>query len=140
MSTAYLNIGTNLGDKHANIERAICAIENNLNVRCRRSLIMESDAWGFESQNRFLNIAIAVEITCSPIELLQKVKSIEQELGTAGHRNADGSYADRLIDIDIMVIDDIVMETPQLTLPHPHIEDRVFFLTPLKELYPDWKK
>lgn len=131
---AYLNIGTNLGDKSRNIEDAISSIENEFHAKALRSKIIESEPWGYNSRNSYLNIGIAIECGVSPTILLSKLHNIEKNLGSASHRNADGSYADRLIDIDIMAIDNLHIDLPNLKVPHPHLYDRPFFSLPYKEL------
>ncbi|MBQ7689768.1 MAG: 2-amino-4-hydroxy-6-hydroxymethyldihydropteridine diphosphokinase [Muribaculaceae bacterium] len=134
----YFNIGTNLGDRHQNVGRAIAAL-CALGTRCRVSKPMESEPWGFDSANRFLNVGVALDLDLPPHEVLDCVHDIERRLGSAAHRHADGSYADRLVDIDIMAIDDphgqpVDINTPTLTVPHPHLHDRDFFLLPYQQL------
>lgn len=134
----YLNIGTNLGDRHANLRRAIVALSAGTGG-CMVSDIIESEPWGFASSNRFLNVGVAVDSTLEPHDLLDWLHDIEHRLGSASHRNADGSYTDRLVDIDIMAIDDeqgnpVVIDTPTLQVPHPHLNDRDFFLIPYHQL------
>lgn len=139
MPTIYLNIGTNLGDRLANINKAIALIEEKLCCFSKRSEIYESQPWGFLSENPFYNICISVESDINPHKLLQIVKQIECEMGSSVHRAPSGDYADRIIDIDIIAIDDVVITTPELTVPHPHLLDRPFFLIPLKQIAPSWK-
>ena len=131
---AYLNLGTNLGDKIQNIENAINAIEIALDGKSIRSSIIESEPWGFDSANMFLNIGIAIKTDLSPLELLKTIKEIEQQLGSGSHRNSNGDYADRLIDIDIMAMDDLEFKSELLTIPHPQLNNRVFFESPYNEL------
>lgn len=130
----YLNIGSNLGDRRANLEAAISAVEAELGVRARRSDIVESEPWGFHSDHAFLNIGIAVETDLTPLQLLSRLQRIERSLGSGSHRNPDGSYADRLVDIDIMDIDGFTSSSKRLTVPHPHLFDRDFFLQPYNQL------
>ena len=136
---AYLNIGTNLGNLQANIDRAVNLVEDHLGCHAHRSHPVESEPWGFESDNRFCNIGIAVETELTPHELLDTLKGLEKEMGCYTHRNADGGYADRLIDIDIMAIDGVEMHTERLTVPHKHLYDRDFFLKPYMELKEEMK-
>ena len=135
----YLNIGTNLGNRQNNINHAIALIESRLGVVCKRSSIVESEAWGYESPNQFMNIGIAFESDIDAEEMLKTVKHIESILGSASHRTARGDYADRLIDIDIVAIDEISLSTPNITIPHSHLHERSFFLQPMCELNEDWK-
>ncbi|MBR1803994.1 MAG: 2-amino-4-hydroxy-6-hydroxymethyldihydropteridine diphosphokinase [Muribaculaceae bacterium] len=134
----YLNIGTNLGNRRKNLKRAIDALRAN-STHCQVSQVVESDPWGFESQNRFLNVGIAIDSDMAPHDMLDKLHHIERSLGSASHRDARGGYVDRLVDIDIMAIDDehgnpITINTPTLQVPHPHLYDRSFFLTPYRQL------
>ncbi|MEG1915606.1 MAG: 2-amino-4-hydroxy-6-hydroxymethyldihydropteridine diphosphokinase [Muribaculaceae bacterium] len=139
MHTAYINIGTNLGNKAKNIDTAITEIEQALSTKSRRSEIVHSKPWGYSSTNDFMNIAIAIDTMLSPQTLLNTLQVIERRIGTSNHRNNDGTYADRLIDIDIMAIDDLIVNTPTLTIPHPHMLTRPFFLIPMLQLAPHWK-
>lgn len=96
--------------------------------------IVESEPWGFESVNSFLNICAAFETAEDPLQVLDAMQQIERSISPASHRNPDGTYADRLIDIDIVHIDGVQLHTPRLTLPHPHLEDRDFFLNPFRQV------
>lgn len=134
----YLNIGTNLGDRRANLRRAIAALSAGTGG-CMVSDVIESEPWGFASSNRFLNVGVAVDSALEPHALLEWLHDIEHRLGSASHRNADGTYADRLVDIDIMAINDeqgepVVIDTPTLQVPHRHLNDRDFFLIPYHQL------
>lgn len=129
----YINIGSNLGNRLMNLTRAVSAIEKQFGW-FELSHHIESDAWGYESKNKFLNVGMAFISDLVPTDVLHILQDIEKSINPATHRNADGSYKDRMIDIDIMAVDDMVMNTPELTLPHPHLNDRPFFLEPFKEL------
>ncbi len=100
---------------------------------------VESKPAGFDSPHRFLNVAMLFQSDMQPQEVLERLQSIEKSLSPEPHRNPDGTYRDRLIDIDIVAIDDLTINTPSLTVPHPHLADRRFFLEPLKEIAPQWK-
>jgi 2-amino-4-hydroxy-6-hydroxymethyldihydropteridine diphosphokinase len=135
----YLNIGSNLGDREGNLWAADLRLSLDLGLVTARSAIVESEPWGFESDNGFLNRGIAVESRFSPIEALNIIHDIEYELNHGhGHRDADGNYVDRLVDIDIMAIDDLVIDLPSLQVPHRHMPRRDFFLKPMAELAPEW--
>jgi 2-amino-4-hydroxy-6-hydroxymethyldihydropteridine diphosphokinase len=136
--TFYLNIGSNLGDCTANLHHAIEALESALHTSAQVSSIIESQAWGYSSDNIFYNIGVAIDSDIAPQEMLTITQRIERELGSASHRNADGSYCDRLVDIDIIAVDDIVVNTPTLTIPHPLMHKREFVLAPMAELAPQW--
>ncbi|MFI3239013.1 MAG: 2-amino-4-hydroxy-6-hydroxymethyldihydropteridine diphosphokinase [Bacteroidales bacterium] len=130
----YLNIGTNLGDKATNLYKAIMLIEHSLQCECTLSDTIESEPWGYESTNTFLNIGVALNANITPEELLDKIHQIEQHMGSTTHRNESGEYIDRLIDIDIIAIDNMVINTPQLKIPHPELSHRPFVYLPLKQL------
>ena len=102
------------------------------------SSIVESEPWGFESDNRFLNLGVKLSSNLLPMEMLDRIHDIEHRLGSASHRDRHGHYIDRLVDIDIVAIDDMVIDTPVLQIPHPHLPDRDFFLKPMIQLAPDW--
>ena len=130
----YLNIGTNLGDRHDNLRRAIQALTGGTGD-CMVSPVVESEPWGFASDNRFLNVGLALDSDLEPLAMLERIHGIERQLGSASHRDAHGGYVDRLVDIDIMAIDDaeghpVTIDLPTLQVPHPHLHDRDFFLKP----------
>lgn len=138
MATAYINLGSNIGDRRSTIERAVAAIEADLGVSARRSQWVESEPCGFDSPNRFVNLGIAVDIDLEPIELLRRLQSVEKSIDPSSHRDAEGRYIDRVIDIDLIAVDHLVVDTPELTLPHPRMKERPFVMGPLLELCPDW--
>lgn len=129
----YINIGSNLGDRYLNIGKAVEAIEHRFG-RLVISNMVESEPWGFDSTNLFVNVGIAFEAEEDPEDVLRMLQAIEREISPASHRNPDGSYADRIIDIDIMEAEGVEMHTPILELPHPRLAERPFFLEPLLEL------
>ena len=136
----YLNIGTNLGDRQENLRRAIEALTGDT-TGWVVSPVVESEPWGFESENRFLNIGLALDSDMEPLAMLDRIHDIERQLGSAAHRNAQGGYVDRLVDIDIMAIDDahgrsLTIDLPTLQVPHPHLRDREFFWQPYLFLRP----
>ena len=134
----YLNIGSNIGDRRDNLYRAVVAIEAGTTA-CVVSSIVESEPWGYESANRFMNLGVWLVSGLEPHDMLEHIHDIERRLGSASHRDARGNYIDRLVDIDIMAIDDLVIDTPTLQVPHPHLPERDFFLIPLQQLAPDWR-
>lgn len=131
----YLSLGTNLGNKEENLRTAMTLIEEQVGTITSQSALYASAPWGFDSENTFLNNAIAVETSLTPEELLSTTQRIEHTLGRT-HKSVDGQYSDRLIDIDILLYDDVVMHTPSLTLPHPLMHRRLFVLEPLSEIAP----
>lgn len=138
--TYYFNIGSNLGDRTANISRAVTEIISRCKaVACRESIPVVSDPWGFSSPNKFINVGLAAEIDMQPLDVLGILHDIENGMGSDSHRSPSGSYQDRIIDIDIMAIDELIVSTDSLSVPHPHLTDRIFFLKPMAELAPDWR-
>ena len=138
MATAYINLGSNIGDRRSTIERAVAAIEADLGVSARRSQWVESEPWGFDSPNRLVNLGIAGDTDLEPIELLRRLQAVEKSIDPSSHRAAEGRYIDRVIDIDLIAVDHLVVDTPELTLPHPRMKERPFVMGPLLELCPDW--
>lgn len=134
----FLNIGSNLGNVRLNISRALRAIEEKYGY-FETSRIVESRPWGFVSPNTFANIAVMVVTDRSCAEVLSDIKEIESRLSPMPHRDDRGGYVDRVIDIDIMAADDTVIDTDELTVPHPHLAERHFFLEPFDELAPLWR-
>ena len=133
----FLNVGTNMGDRRDNLYRAVVALAAG-SGGCAVSSIVESEPWGFESDNRFLNLGVWLVSDLEPQAMLDRIHDIERRLGSAAHRNEAGGYIDRLVDIDIVAIDDRVIDTPALQVPHPHLPERDFFLKPMMQLAPDW--
>ncbi|MDE6296384.1 MAG: 2-amino-4-hydroxy-6-hydroxymethyldihydropteridine diphosphokinase [Muribaculaceae bacterium] len=129
----YINIGTNLGNRRLNLSKAVAAVEREFGY-FEISKVVESEPWGYDSTNMFLNVAMMFESDEEPVDVLHKLQAIEKSLSPESHRNADGSYKDRLIDIDIMAIENVEVDLPELKVPHPHLFDRPFFINPLKEL------
>lgn len=129
----YLSLGSNLGDKEANILRAIEKIQEMIGDVVRQSSLLRTEPWGFESDNMFVNAAVCVETMLTPHELLFKTQQIERELGRT-HKSVNGEYHDRIIDIDILLYDDIVVDDPDLKIPHPLMKERDFVMIPLKEI------
>lgn len=133
MATVYLGLGTNLGDKEANLRTAIYKLQEKIGKQVSLSSFYETAPWGFESDHSFLNAAIGLETSLSPIEILHITQEIEKELGRT-KKSVNGSYSDRLIDIDILLYDTLVLQTPELTIPHPLMTERDFVMKPLIEI------
>ena len=137
--TYYINIGTNLGDRQANIAAAVSALEHLTGAKALCSDAVTSPPWGYQSNNEFLNMAVSIDSDIAPAHMLALLKRIEDEVGTSVHRNAQGEYCDRIIDLDIMAIDQLTISTPSLTVPHPHLAERIFFVEPFLQLAPQWR-
>lgn len=139
MATLYLSLGTNLGDRQKNLSTALELIGREVGTVVSASDPMETDPWGFESANRFLNMAAKVQTNLQPFEVLHATQDIERKLGRT-QKSVDGEYHDRLIDIDILLYDNLVMNTPELTIPHPLMYEREFVMKPLLQIAPELKK
>lgn len=133
MHTVYLSLGSNLGDREATMRRAIGLLNERAGSVDRQSSFIETEPWGFESTNRFLNMCVRLLTTLSPEQLLLATKQIERELGRT-QKSVNGQYHDRPIDIDILMYDDVHIDSNDLTLPHPHMQEREFVMKPLREI------
>lgn len=138
MPTAYINIGSNKGDRLAHIEQSVALIEQMCQCPARRSTLIKSSPWGYFSNNEYLNLGIVVETSIEPLHLITGLLDIEHSISTDSHRDQKGNYVDRCIDVDLIAVDDIVIESDMLTLPHPRMHLREFVLRPMDELIPDW--
>ena len=136
MHKVYLGLGTNLGDKEANLKAAIEEIRKRVGEVTSQSAFYASEPWGFESDNSFLNAVCCVSTELTPIEVLHITQEIERELGRS-KKSVNGIYSDRMIDIDILLYDDLHIQTPELTIPHPLMRERDFVIIPLREIAPD---
>ena len=132
----YLGLGTNLGNKRENLTRAIEALSLALGKCVTQSSFIETEPWGFESNNSFLNCVAAFDTDIAPLELLDTTERIERMLGRT-QKSLDGNYHDRVIDIDILLYGDNIIESDRLTIPHPLMHSRTFVLEPLAEIAPD---
>lgn len=133
MHTIYLSLGTNLGSREDNLERALRLLQEQVGALLRRSSVHETTPWGFESSHMFLNLCVCMATSLSPLQLLAATKQIERQLGRT-QKSAHGHYADRLIDIDILLYDDAHINEPGLVIPHPHMYEREFVMMPLNEI------
>lgn len=130
---AYLSLGSNLGDRHATMQSALLLLGKQAGTVDRVSSAIETEPWGFKSANKFLNMCVRITTTLSPEQLLATTKDIELQLGRTT-KSVNGQYHDRPIDIDILTYDDLHINTPSLTLPHPHMHERDFVMIPLREI------
>ena len=132
----YLGLGTNLGDKEQNLRMSVKKIEERIGNVVSLSAFYATAPWGFSSENSFLNAAVCVETTLLPLQVLEETQRTERELGRT-EKSVNGLYADRLIDIDLLLYDDRVMDAEGLVLPHPLMTERRFVMEPLSEIAPD---
>ena len=133
MNKIYLALGTNLGDRLANLRDAINALAPDVSV-LRESTVYETPPWGYTDQPAFLNMVVEAETSLRPRALLGYLKQREDELG----RVKNFRYGPRHIDLDILFYDDLVLEDERLQIPHPRLHERAFVLVPLNDLAPDF--
>ena len=143
---AYLGLGSNLGDREETIRRAIELIGEQAGTVEAQSALYYSDPWGFESEHGFVNAVVRISTTLTPHKLLDVTQAIERQLGkTARHATErklitssssllTSHYHDRPIDIDILLYDDLTIDTPRLKIPHPLMHERPFVMEPLNSL------
>jgi len=141
MQELIIGLGSNLGDRRKNIETAIELIRAQIGPVAAVSTFIETEPWGFESNNQFLNCAVIIEVgdendangRLSPSGIIEILQSIESGFG----RVRTGVYTDRAIDLDILFYSDRIINEPGLTVPHPKLHERDFILMSLMELCPD---
>jgi 2-amino-4-hydroxy-6-hydroxymethyldihydropteridine diphosphokinase len=135
MNNVYLLIGGNMGERMANL----AAARNSINIDCGRitatSSIYETEAWGYKEQPAFLNQALLIETSLEAEKLMEEILKIEMALG----RKREIPLGPRIIDIDIIYFNDEIINTSNLTIPHPSMADRKFVLMPLTEISPDYR-
>lgn len=141
MAKVYIGLGTNLGDKEENLRAAVQKIEMQIGKLVSLSAFYITAPWGFHSDNHFLNAAACIDTDLPPLEVLQKTQEIERELGRK-HKSVGGAYSDRLIDIDLLMYDDLILSTTspegaELNLPHPLMAERDFVMKPMAEIAPE---
>ena len=136
MAEALLALGGNLGNPRDTLDRAIAMLCDGTEVRLTaRSSDYSTPPWGVEDQPRFVNLAVAVETTLAPHALLERAQAVERALGR--NRAIERRFGPRTADIDLIAYDDLVLDTPDLTLPHPRLFERAFVLVPLAEIAPN---
>ena len=130
--TVYLALGSNLGDRLTNLKQAIASLPPQMEVQAK-SFVYETPPWGYEDQPKFLNQVIKARTYLDPEPLLKHLKRLEVALG----RKESFPNGPRLIDIDILFYDDLVLKTALLTIPHPRLHERGFVLLPLMDINPN---
>jgi 2-amino-4-hydroxy-6-hydroxymethyldihydropteridine diphosphokinase len=128
----YLALGSNLDNRLANLKQAISLLPPQMTVRAK-SRVYETPPWGYTEQDHFLNQVVKATTYLEPEPLLKHLKRLELAMG----RKESFLYGPRLIDIDILFYDDLILDTPLLTIPHPHLHERGFVLLPLMDIAPD---
>ncbi len=130
----YLGLGSNLGNRKKLLLQAIRLISEQVGKVTRQSSLIETEPWGFESNNKFLNAVILCETTKTPREVLEITQQIERDMGRT-KKSVSVGYSDRTVDIDILLYDDLTIDEPDLKIPHPLMHKRDFVIIPLKEIY-----
>ena len=133
MPTVFIGLGTNLGKRRRNLAAARRMLGPDLRLTAE-STVIETAPWGYPDQPDFLNQVVRAETGLDPAAVLSALKSIEASLG----RTPTFRYGPRLIDLDLLYYDDLVLDDPGLTIPHPRLHERDFVLRPLAEIAPDW--
>ncbi len=133
MNSVFLGIGTNIGNRFENIQKAKQALSNfSQIVAC--SSVYETDAWGYTEQAPFLNLVVEMNTSLAPLRLLKQLKKTEKQLG----RIKSFRWGPRLIDLDILFYNNRIVRLPLLTIPHKELHNRAFVLVPLAEIAPDY--
>lgn len=135
----FLGLGTNLGDREANLKAAVEQINKRVGEVTSLSAFYVTEPWGFESSHPFLNAVCRVDTVLTPHEVLAVTQDIERMIGRT-KKSVNGCYSDRPIDIDILIYDDCRLNTPELTIPHPLMHKRDFVMKPLGEIAPELVK
>lgn len=133
MAIVYLSLGSNLGNRRRIVKDTIQMIGQKVGPVLRQSSLIETDPWGFESPNKFINACVCCHTVLSPRELLQATQQIEKVMGRTG-KSTNGEYHDRIIDIDILLYNDVHIDEPDLKIPHPLMKERDFVMKPLSEI------
>ena len=134
-STVIAGLGSNLGDRFAALGRAMDLIREEAGVITAASSVWETEPWGFDADDLFLNMVVVIRTTLDPARLMQLFRSIEGRMGRK--RSGGGQYESRLIDLDILLWDNRVITLPGLEVPHPKLHSRRFVLEPLAEVAPE---
>lgn len=138
MERCVVLFGSNMGDKEQIFMQACLLINNRCGTIFDLSAAYESEPWGFEAEEWFLNRAIVLETELAPEPLLKELLDIEKELGRVRHPEVEG-YCSRTVDLDLLYYGDRVVLTPRLTIPHPRLHLRRFALVPLCDVMPDFR-
>lgn len=140
MSVAHFNIGSNIGHRATNIDCAVSYLGRRVGrvIACSRPV--ETAPWGFDSENQFLNVGVNIETRLTPLEIIAEIQAIEHDLAPEeSHRDSNGNYVDRSVDIDLICYGNSVSNDPIAIVPHPRMHLREFVLMPLVELMPEWE-
>ena len=134
MNTVYIQLGSNIGERESFITKSMYKVEDDIGKIITASSIFETTAWGNKNQNNFLNSVIEIKTPFDAFTILQKSQEIENNLG----RERSDKWGERTIDIDILFYNNKIINTKELTVPHPLIQKRKFVLVPLSEIAPNY--
>jgi 2-amino-4-hydroxy-6-hydroxymethyldihydropteridine diphosphokinase len=134
MKIVFLGIGTNLGNRKSNLEQAVARIKEYIGPVLNSSSVYETEPWGFQADDKFLNMVVKVETELTPSGLLGRILMIESLLG---RQRGSERYSSRVIDIDILFYEDMIVDEKSLKIPHPLLHERKFVLIPLCEIASD---
>jgi 2-amino-4-hydroxy-6-hydroxymethyldihydropteridine diphosphokinase len=135
VANVYISLGSNLGNKQSNLDKAIDQLQQRAGVVRQKSTIYQTEPWGYASFNNFLNQVVHVTTDHTPSQLLTILLKIESDLGR--QRVSEG-LQDRVIDLDILFFDDQVISSDKLKIPHPRLHERLFMLEPMAEIAPNF--
>lgn len=135
----FLGLGSNMGDRAANLRAAANLISKNIGKIAKKSHVYETQPWGNTAQETFLNQVVMVNTTLDPRDLLDKISKIERELGRERREKDQEKWGPRTIDVDILFYGKRVVRDKGLEIPHPELHKRAFVLVPLMEIAPDWE-
>lgn len=135
MNKVFLGLGTNMGNREANLKEAVAKIGESIGEILNVSSVFETEPWGFDAELNFFNMAVEVETSHTPSGVLGAILMIEAQLGRI--RTAK-QYSSRVIDIDILFYEDLIMDEIALKIPHPLLSSRKFVLVPLNEIAPEF--
>ncbi|MEE2700282.1 MAG: 2-amino-4-hydroxy-6-hydroxymethyldihydropteridine diphosphokinase [Bacteroidota bacterium] len=134
MNTIFLQLGSNMGEREVYLQNAITLIAEGIGIIQKKSKVYESVPWGVENQNNYLNQVLQIKSEFSAEDVLEKVLQIEDEIG----RIRNEKWGERIIDIDILFFNDLIIEKEGICIPHIHLHSRKFVLLPLNEIVPDF--
>lgn len=133
LHTVYLSLGSNIGNRKRNMRDAVRYLEANVGTVLRKSDLLETEPWGFASPNLFINMCVCIKTPLLPQQLLEVTQAIERKMGRT-EKSVGEQYADRIIDIDILLYDSLQIDEPDLQIPHPFMHERDFVMIPLRQI------
>jgi 2-amino-4-hydroxy-6-hydroxymethyldihydropteridine diphosphokinase len=138
MASVFLGLGTNEGNRQENLHFALKSIHEKIGSILQESSVFQTTPWGFESENDFLNMVVLIQTGFSAQDVYALCKQIERKAGRSTEKS-DLGYQNRVLDIDVLFYDDLLLETDELIIPHPHISERNFVLVPMAEIAPEFR-